>query len=114
MTAFSPPVDPSYGSQPKTRFRILSAQFGDGYEQRTGDGLNTKVITWSLLWEGLNAVDLLEITDFFDARGGHEAFDWTPPGEGDALKFKCPHYNSAQLSTDLFTLNTMFEQVFDL
>lgn len=114
MPTFTPPVAPSYGTSPNTQFRVLSANLGDGYEQRAGDGLNAKKTEWPVVWAGLTAADHTTITDFIDLRGGYEAFDWTPPGGASALKFKCLSYASTRLAADLYSLSATFEQVFDL
>ena len=41
---WSPRINP----QGRTKFRVLSAQFGDGYGQTAADGINNKVATWPL------------------------------------------------------------------
>jgi phage-related protein len=42
----------------KDEWRLRIAQFGDGYEQRTLDGINPLNQTWSLVWENREAAVL--------------------------------------------------------
>jgi phage-related protein len=37
------------------KFRTLSARFGDGYEQTAPDGINNKLESWPLTFEGTSA-----------------------------------------------------------
>lgn len=57
---------------------VNKAQFGDGYQQRTTDGLHTDLVSWSVKFmrspEECNA-----IAAFLKARGGVEPFNWTDP-----------------------------------
>lgn len=61
-------------------FAELRARFGDGYEQRAPDGINTERQTWPLTFKG----PVAEITPIiqFLRRNRHVSFLWTPPGPG--------------------------------
>lgn len=71
--------------------RVLGAAFGDGYQQRVGDGINTISPEWSLTFSRVIA-DIDAIEAFLEARAGEESFDWTPPGESTAIKVVCPEW----------------------
>ncbi|MGE0253509.1 MAG: phage tail protein [Alphaproteobacteria bacterium] len=81
MTETFAPRAPSYTTARTTRARVLRAGFGDGYSQRAGDGLNSVVNSWSVVWNALTSDEADYIDGFLAARGGHEAFSWTAPGE---------------------------------
>lgn len=58
--------------------RVVSAKFGDGYEQRSPDGINTILETWVLKFDRSGA-DIDAIRAFLKARGGYQAFQWANP-----------------------------------
>lgn len=89
MTTFNPPVTPSYSSSSKSQYRVKRTEFGDGYDQVMGDGINTRIETWNLTWNGLRSSEADAIEDFMDARGGSEQFEWTTP-KGVTKNFRCP------------------------
>lgn len=66
---------PQGGAEPQVTHRTLKAQFGDGYAQRAGDGINTRKEVWPLTFVGLKA-EIKAIADFFDEHAGYKAFRW--------------------------------------
>lgn len=72
-------------------FRTRSIGFADGYSQRVGDGLNTKVQSWNVVIDSTYAVTQ-QVIDFFDRHAGYKRFQWTPPG-GSPGYFICPGYS---------------------
>ncbi|MDR0259096.1 MAG: phage tail protein, partial [Comamonas sp.] len=58
--------------------RVLSAKFGDGYEQTAADGINTAMQSWPLSFVGRAAV-IEPIKSFLDQHGSWQSFLWTPP-----------------------------------
>lgn len=114
MPTFNPPIPPSVGSGSKTTFRIFEAKFGDGYGQRSRDGLNHKVEEWPLRWNALTKTELDSITGFLDEQGGDIVFEWTPPEESVARKFTCLSYQDTYLGAGNHALSATFKQVFDL
>lgn len=58
--------------------RNLVTQFGDGYAQRTGDGINTKQEKWPLSFVGREK-KIKPIKDFLDRHASRKTFLWTPP-----------------------------------
>lgn len=75
----------------KSQPRVLAAGFGDGYQQRVGDGINALQPEWVLSFSR-EIADIDTIEAFLEARGGEESFDWTPPGESVAIKAICPEW----------------------
>ena len=56
--------------------RVRVAKFGDGYEQRAPDGINTLLRKWGVRLAADEAT-VKAADDFLRARAGVEAFDWT-------------------------------------
>ena len=114
-----PSIDTTYQISKKTNARVLEAPFGDGYRQRAGDGINAIVDEWSLGWI-VGSTDADTLTDFFEARGGYESFDWTPSGESVSKKWSCKTWSKtpavAKDSSDeeVWNISATFRQEFDL
>jgi phage-related protein len=115
LTTFTPSPDPTYGpSSYEAQAKILKAPFGDNYNQRVRAGLNHLTRTWSLTWENLTDVEANAIEAFFEARGGDEAFWWTPNIVGStAMKFICERWNRTPVSHKAATVTATLERVFD-
>lgn len=92
--------------------RVLSAKFGDGYQQDAGDGINTKGDVWELSFVNREAV-IKGIADFLDAHGGWKAFEWTPP-LGVAGAYKAAEYNIVAHGARNFTLTVTFTRVYQV
>jgi phage-related protein len=73
------PYVPDYASPLEETPRIRKAQFGDGYEQRTADGLNTILQKWSVKFNVRPRADADEILAFFRALGGTTPFEFVVP-----------------------------------
>lgn len=87
--------------------RTLVAQFGDGYVQRAGDGLNTKGAEWPLEFVGQRDV-IDDIADFLDSHAGSKTFNWMPPF-GAIGTYVAPNgYTVTPNGNDVFTLAVTF------
>lgn len=80
IETFTPPQTPDQVKITATP-RVRTCGFGDGYVQRSADGLNAEPVTCELGWSALLPADSATIAAFFSARGGHEAFYYTAPGD---------------------------------
>ena len=90
--------------------RVRVASFGDGYEQRVGDGINNAPRSWQLTFtRPVAEADL--ILAFLAARNGSEAFDWTDP-DGTAAKWVCREWSHSILTRSAKSISATFEQVF--
>jgi phage-related protein len=114
METFLPPRVPSFGSSKSTEAKILSPKFGDGYSQRTGDGLNAVAQKWSLIWENLSLDQANLIDNFFIARAGVAAFLWTPTNETIERKFICSTWSRIWQTPFTDRMSATVEEVFDL
>ncbi|EKO3656410.1 phage tail protein [Vibrio metschnikovii] len=96
-------------------FRVLSAQFGDGYAQEVGDGINTKSDSYSLTFKG-DFEKIKAIMDFIDAHQGYLPFYWSPKDyQGDMLLWTCRGYSKDNIShnarqTGIWSLSCTFVQ----
>lgn len=90
--------------------RVRTARFGDGYEQRVGDGINNAPRSFALTFTRPTA-EADAILAFFEARGGAEAFDWTPP-YGAAGKWVARDWSAQLIQMVAKTVTVTFEEVF--
>lgn len=91
-------------------FRLRTAQFGDGYTQTAGDGINNKKQNWPLTFTKVKS-EADEIIRFFDEHEGHKAFAWKPPLSGLKL-FTVPSYSCQPLGAGIYRITATFEEVF--
>lgn len=69
---------PRLGASGTEDERVRSAQFGDGFAQVVGDGINAVTHRWPLTFTGSEDY-VREIRDFLRRHGKTKAFLWTPP-----------------------------------
>lgn len=101
---------PAPGASETVMPRVKSAKFGDGYEQRVGEGINTRPRSWSLTFLGPTArTDA--IAAFLEAADGVASFDWTPP-YGPAGKFVCRSWSRTVPALVIQGISATFEEVF--
>lgn len=93
--------------------KVKTIKFGDGYEQRIPDGINTNPQKWNVSFRNRLKVEANAIRDFLRNHAGVTSFDWTPPGENRSYKFKCSSWDMTTHNGEIFSMNTTFEQVFD-
>ncbi|MBW3514979.1 phage tail protein [Shewanella sp. NKUCC01_JLK] len=101
---------PDNGATGDTQYRTRTAQFGDGYSQAVGDGINSKVQSWPLTFTK-NKATAEAITEFFDDHQGFKAFAWTPP-LGTASLWKVTQKTNTPLGGGMYRITATFEQAF--
>jgi phage-related protein len=62
-------------------WRLRIAQFGDGYSQRTLDGINALNMKWNLVWQNREKAVLQAMVDFLIAQKAN-AFQFKEPQTG--------------------------------
>lgn len=103
---------PSYDPVEVSRPRVRTFKAGDGYEQRIRFGLNTDPKEWTLVFKERSITERENILSFFEARGGYESFDWTPP-RGTAGRYVCAEWQTTMTSANYSTIQATFRQVFE-
>ena len=104
---------PSSSTRKNSTPRVRKLRFGKGYIQRAGDGINNNPKTWSMLFDVRSDVVAQQIEDFFEARAGHESFNFAIPGD-TLRKYLCPSWSrSFSRAKDLNTISATFEEVFE-
>jgi len=106
-----PSITPSYGIRKFSSPNVRQVQFGDGYSMRTVFGLNQNLKAYNPTWNNISETDADTISDFLDARGGQESFDWTPPGESSSFKFICRSWSKSISYKNRATIQASFQEV---
>ncbi|XHX80935.1 MAG: phage tail protein [Stenomitos frigidus ULC029] len=95
--------------------RTMATQFGDGYIQRSPDGLNAlKEIPKNIAFicvPGTNT-SLDTLTAFLVARKGTEPIILTVPGDTAAKQFLCTSWEHTSLGAGLFRVTLQLELVY--
>jgi phage-related protein len=113
LATFVPFRAPRDGTLDSPKFKILKADFGDGYTQWTREGINTVRRSLSLSWEDMTPTQAKSLTDFFNDQGGVSPFYWTPSDETVALKWTCDNYTDKRGQGGLRTVTATFDQSFN-
>ena len=66
--------------------RVLTASFGDGYEQRIADGINSLAETYSLSFATRPKAEIDDIVAFLDAKKGVLKFTLTLPDTNNTTR----------------------------
>ncbi|MBB6581664.1 phage tail protein [Ralstonia solanacearum] len=96
--------------QGSVKFRALSAQFGDGYQQVAKDGINNRTSSWPLRFVGGKA-RVQAIQAFIDRHAGAKSFYWTPPLGARGL-FRIGEYTPAVEAGAVYSLSATFVEAF--
>ena len=64
--------------------RVRRFSFGDGYEQRLPNGINTLDQVFNVSFNNRPSTEINLLTDFFDSTAGVTSFAFSPPGSSSA------------------------------
>lgn len=94
--------------------RILTASFGDGYEQRALDGINTKMETFNVSFNSRPATEINLFTAFFDKKASL-SFNLTITrlGGDETIRVICENYNTSYIYEDFHNLTATLRRVYE-
>lgn len=103
---------PSSSSSVETKPKVVTAKFGDGYEQNLLDGINSSAEEWSLTFADYDLTTAETIVSFFkDNNTATTPFDWTTP-DGNTYRFLCKSWKRNFTSSMTAAISCTFQQVF--
>ncbi len=106
---------PTYGTEAESHSGVIVAKFGDGYEQRAKDGLNSDRLKLSVEFSNVTKAKAVRVVAFLQAHGGHTAFLWTAPAPYDDQQRQWimrPPYLHTWDGYDNHTVRAIFEEDF--
>ena len=115
ITGFSDAVQPDKGFGRQTTMRVHVAQFGDGYEQRLTDGINTKQQTLSVSFSTRPKAEIDDLVAFFESLGGVSKFQMTidDSNGNETIKVVCKQWNQIWDFDNFYSLTATFERVYE-
>lgn len=102
---------PDLGAERSDEPLVAVTKFGDGYESRLANGVNSQPAKWSLTFTCPLAT-LNQIKAFLTEMAAVTAFQWTSP-DGDVGMFVARSWKVKQIGFGVFQLTTNFDQVFE-
>lgn len=97
-----------------SQHRVLTASFGDGYEQRALDGLNTKNETFNVSFNNRPAEEVNLITAYFDLYAGKSFnLEITNLTGNEVIKVVCENYNTSYIHEDYHSLTATLKRVYE-
>ncbi|VEJ54636.1 phage tail protein [Pragia fontium] len=99
------------GMEGSFSYKTRTAQFGDGYKQIVGDGLNPESQSWPITLTGLKS-EMLPALDFIRSHVT-KSFIWTSPlDEAGLYRVAADSVKYYPLSAQAITINATFERAF--
>lgn len=98
------------GFTKRVKHRLLVAKFGDGYEQRVRDGINTQEATFNFAFKNRPWEEIEVLSAFLDVKAGL-SFDAVISEE--IVRVVCENYDINYGQNDIHTLTGNFRKVYE-
>lgn len=113
-------VIPDKGFSARTAPRVLKAQFGDGYQQRLGDGINTLAPSFSISFAKRPQDEIDDIVAYFEILGAVTPFNLTISNHREGIsspnettvRVLCNSWNQVWLYDDFYSLTAELERYY--
>jgi phage-related protein len=108
-------IKPNYELHKSSKARVMKTGFGDGYSQRTADGINVIDLEYDLEYIGTTA-EIDELDTHFTERAGYQAFTVVSGGwvASTSYKWVCEEWSVSDLGNGVKSLSAKITRVFDL
>ncbi|CAA2144243.1 phage tail protein [Methylobacterium bullatum] len=106
-------VNIALGSGIAEKARLRKAPSGDGYPQRTRDGINHIVGTMPVTFENLTRAEAATLRAFFRERGGDLPFCYAPPDETGSRLWTCEEWGRRYTGDIHLSYTVTFQEQFD-
>ena len=117
FTVGSLQVLPDKGLSRQSTPRVLKVQFGDGYEQRIAEGLNSSQENYQISYSNRPKAEIDDIAAFMDEKKGVTSFNYVIPdtnnGGETTIKVVCDQYNLVYVSDSSYTFTATFRRVYE-
>jgi|TARA_B100000287_G_C20163421_1_gene595150 phage-related protein len=118
ITGFSSAVQPDKQLSRKNTPRVHLAQFGDGYEQRLQDGINSLKQEISVSFQTRPKAEIDDLVAFFESLNGVTKFrfdiaDSNASSSTETIKVVCPDWEQKWEYDDYYTLDATFRRVYE-
>lgn len=118
ITGFSAPVQPDKGITRGNTPRVLLAEFGDGYEQRLADGINSLAQNINVTFATRPKAEIDDLVAFFESLNGVSKFrfdleDSNAGSNTETIKCVCSDWSQSWDYDDYYTLSCTFRRVYE-
>ena len=116
ITGFSGKVVYDKGIQEAPEPRVLTAQFGDGYEMRVRDGINNTPRTWGLTFNNRTKEDIDKLYKFMNTLASVDTAKLTVPNSVDGeetVTVVLEGYSRALSDDNYYSLSCNAREVFE-
>jgi len=118
ITGFSAAVPADKGLSLKNEVRVITANFGDGYEQRLADGINVLQQEFSVSFATRPKAEIDDLVAFFESTNGVTKFNYTvsdsnESGNEQTYKVVCSDWTQVWEYDDFYTLTAVFRRVYE-
>ena len=114
LLTFTPPVAPSIGTDNTPEFKILEAEFGDGYSQPAADGFNNVRNVVGLGWDTLTPDQSAPIMAFLKARRGYEPFLYQSVFDAAPVRWTCKEVSERVIEGGFRAVRATLKRDFNL
>ena len=106
---------PDKGFTLTTKPRVHRADFGDGYSQRVGNGINVLGQSFSLNFSNREKADIDAITNFLDTKAGVTSFNFNYPESGGetTIKVLCTDWSQSWSYDNYYSLQLKLMRVYE-
>lgn len=91
-------------------YRTRDIQFGDGYNQRAPDGINTDLREYTLEFKG-NVDYITDLDNFFTRHKGVKSFKWQAPDREDVRLYICKDIKQRFITNKMRSLTARVKEV---
>lgn len=118
-------ISPDRGIQRQSTPRVLTARFGDGYEQRIADGINSVDEVFNVTFNNRSAAEVDDITGYFASLKGATSFTYTIPDSTQTssvapdtagerrLKVVCQNYSQSYHHDGFYSVSATLRRVYE-
>lgn len=111
-------ISPDKGLTRNSSPKVLVAKFGDGYEQRLPNGINSIDETFSATFNNRTKEEIDDITGYLASLKGATSFTYTIPdtnesGNEISIKVVCENYSQVYNYGDFYSAMATFRRVYE-
>lgn len=111
-------INPDRTMQRKTKPKVYMASFGDGYEQRIAQGINSLNESYSVSFNTRTKAEIDDIVGYLDSLRGVTSFNFVIPdsnagGNETTIKVVCDDYSITYTNDDFYSCDATFRRVYE-
>jgi len=110
-------IIPDKGMNRQSQSKTFVAQFGDGYEQRIANGINSLMESYAVTFNNRTKEEIDDITGYLGSLQGVTAISFTIPdsnnGGETTIKVVCDSFSHTYSYDDFYSASATFRRVYE-